>query len=321
MSPGWGRMLGWWCDARHPALAQFPTAGFSDWQWIEMARGTRAINLDGLPAALTPIVQAVDDWNRNWRLGLVFEARVGAGRLLVCAFDLDRDLASRPVARQLRASLLAYAAGPSFAPATEVPEAALASCSGDARLMAKLGATAQAGGQNAAAVLDGDPNTYWVIGAPVRGAAVAPHPHALTVRFSQPVTMRGVVLMNRQNDREHQGDIRGYRLEAMTDAQTWRVVAAGELASTWEPQTLPFATPVTTDQLRLTALSGFGPDPSAALAELSVLYAGNPLPENDDAPVGYRRVRSTSADVEETPPPAEPGTAAASRTKSSRPRP
>ena len=51
--------------------------------------------------------------------------------------------------------------------------------------------------------------------------------------------------------------------------------------------------------MRLTALSGFGNDSSAALAELAVLYAGPPLAE-EDGTIEYQRVRSTSSDVEES---------------------
>ena len=82
MGPGWSRMLGLWCDTNHPALAGFPTEANCDWQWTEIIK-TRAINLDRLPRELSPIVSAIDDWNRNWKLGLIFEAKVGKGRLLV----------------------------------------------------------------------------------------------------------------------------------------------------------------------------------------------------------------------------------------------
>jgi hypothetical protein len=76
--------------------------------------------LDGLPKPLRPTVQGIDDWFTNRRLGLVFEARVGRGRLLVTSIDLERDLEANPVARQLRHSLLRYAASEGFAPKVEV---------------------------------------------------------------------------------------------------------------------------------------------------------------------------------------------------------
>jgi beta-galactosidase len=45
MSPQWGRMLGLWCDNSHPALAGFPTEAHCDWQWTQITKGTRAINI------------------------------------------------------------------------------------------------------------------------------------------------------------------------------------------------------------------------------------------------------------------------------------
>ncbi len=109
--------LGLLIDASHGALRGFPTADHSDWQWWDLAQRSKPMVLDGLPAALRPIVQPIDDWNLCRRLGLVLEARVGGGQLLLASIDLSSDLAMRPEAKQLRRSLVDYAAGPSFEPA------------------------------------------------------------------------------------------------------------------------------------------------------------------------------------------------------------
>ena len=66
--------------------------------------------LDDLPPDLRPTVQVIDDWVTNRKLGLVFEAKVGKGKLLVCSIDLKNDLDQNPVARQMRHSLLDYMA-------------------------------------------------------------------------------------------------------------------------------------------------------------------------------------------------------------------
>jgi hypothetical protein len=110
--------MGLLCDPRHPALADFPTAAHSDWQWWDLTIRSRSVVLDGLAAA--PLIRVIDNFNRNHSLANVFEARVGPGRLLFSAIDLTTDLAKRPAARQLRASLLRYAAGGQFAPAGEL---------------------------------------------------------------------------------------------------------------------------------------------------------------------------------------------------------
>ncbi len=112
--------LGLLCDPKHPALSAFPTDFHSEWQWEDIVTNSRAFVMDSLPSSLRPIVQVIDDWNTNRKLGLVWECRVGSGKLLVCSADLERDLDQRPAARQLRASLLAYMAGAEFSPKVEV---------------------------------------------------------------------------------------------------------------------------------------------------------------------------------------------------------
>lgn len=104
--------LGILCDPKHPALAKFPTEFHSDWQWSELQESSRPFILTD-HHELRPLVQIIDDWVTNRKLGYVFEAKVGNGKLLACSFDLE---SKKPVARQMRKSLLAYAASDDFDP-------------------------------------------------------------------------------------------------------------------------------------------------------------------------------------------------------------
>lgn len=128
-SPVWFKSgagtMGLLVDAKHPALDGFPTDGHQDWQWFDPVTRSQTMVLDGLPGALRPIVQVVDNFTRNQRLGNLFEARVGNGRLLVSSMDLSTDVASRPAAAQLLRSLLDYTASDRFRPTTAVDAAAL----------------------------------------------------------------------------------------------------------------------------------------------------------------------------------------------------
>lgn len=121
-APRFDAMLGLLVNPVHAALAEFPTTDACDWQWTPLVDNVRSVNLTGLPPGLKPIVAAIDDWNRNWRLGVIFECRVGPGRLLVSAIPLD---AADAGTRQLRRSLLDYAAGDQFAPTAELTPAQL----------------------------------------------------------------------------------------------------------------------------------------------------------------------------------------------------
>jgi hypothetical protein len=115
--------LGILCDPEHPALGAFPTDSHSDWQWWYLVSRAGAMILDDLPKALRPTVQVIDDWFTNRRLALVFEARVGEGRLLVTSIDLTTGLEGNVVARQMRRSLLDYVAGERFDPAVSLTPA------------------------------------------------------------------------------------------------------------------------------------------------------------------------------------------------------
>lgn len=119
MNPSRAWMLGLLNDADHPALSGFPTAAHCDWQWIDLVEHATAMNIETLSADLTPVVRPIDDWNRSLRLALLFEVRVGTGRLMVSAFDLSvNGMPDRPGAPSLRQSVFAYMMSDRFAPAT-----------------------------------------------------------------------------------------------------------------------------------------------------------------------------------------------------------
>jgi hypothetical protein len=111
--------LGILCDPAHPALAKFPTEFHSHWQWWHLVKNSRPIAYDGSPGDFRPIVQVIDNFERNHKLGLIAETKVGAGKLLICPIDL-LGIKDKPEARQLMHSLLQYAASDDFAPRHEL---------------------------------------------------------------------------------------------------------------------------------------------------------------------------------------------------------
>jgi hypothetical protein len=266
-------MLGLWIkrepgESKSQMLAGFPTDSYFDWQWAEIIQNVRAVNLDNLPAELEPVVWGIDDWNRNYKLGLIFELAVGDGKLLVSAFDVANSASANPVARQLRYALLKYARSDCFQPQVSVLPEQVRSLFFDTAIMKKLGAVVEVNGAKANAIVDGDPNTFIVVGeqdAPMREQV------DFVITLNAPAPMSGVVLMSRQNHREHEGDIRAYVFLVSDDGREWREVARGELLSTFAPQQIDFSSPVTVRYLKLIALSGFGADKTTSLAELAVI--------------------------------------------------
>ncbi|MGF7039623.1 sugar-binding domain-containing protein [Mucilaginibacter lappiensis] len=108
--------LGILCNPQHPALKEFPTQSYSNWQWWDAMSHSNAIRLDSVANDLQPIVRVIDDWVTARPLGLIFECQAGNGKLIVSGIDLQSDLDKRPEARQLLYSLKSYMNGDKFSP-------------------------------------------------------------------------------------------------------------------------------------------------------------------------------------------------------------
>ena len=111
--------LGILCDPKHPVFADFPTEFHSNWQWWHLVKNGRPLILDSTPHEYRPTLQVIDNFARNHKLGLICEAKVGKGRLLVCSIDLPA-LQKYPEARQLLGSILGYMMSNRFNPKHEL---------------------------------------------------------------------------------------------------------------------------------------------------------------------------------------------------------
>ncbi len=118
--------LGILCNPSHPALASFPTNYHSDWQWWDAMSHSNAISLENFPADIQPIVRVIDDWVSNQKLALIFEAKIGNGKLLISGIDLINDKENRAEARQLLFSLKEYMGSESFDPKIELDKSQIA---------------------------------------------------------------------------------------------------------------------------------------------------------------------------------------------------
>jgi Glycosyl hydrolases family 2 len=116
--------LGVLCDPRHPALTGFPTEFHSNWQWWEIQQDAQPFILTQ-HRAIKPVVQVIDDWVTNRKLGYVFEARVGAGRLLACSANVHPGRPDRPAAAALFAALMRHVASDDFNPEASLSAADL----------------------------------------------------------------------------------------------------------------------------------------------------------------------------------------------------
>lgn len=81
-----------------------------------------AIEFTKISSRIQPVVRVIDDWFTNRPLALLFEVKVGQGKLMVSGIDFWQDMDERPEARQLLYSLKKYMASPAFSPTVEVTE-------------------------------------------------------------------------------------------------------------------------------------------------------------------------------------------------------
>jgi len=95
---------------------------------ISLGEVTYEFQKENLPRKLTMrvktgdvrVVETLDDWVTNRRLALLFEAKVGDGKLLVSGTDLVNNLENRPEARQLLFSLKNYMTAEHFNPKVDL---------------------------------------------------------------------------------------------------------------------------------------------------------------------------------------------------------
>jgi hypothetical protein len=63
----------------------------------------------------------IDNFERNHKLGIVFEAKVGSGKLLVCTSRLS-EILDRPEVRWFTQSLISYGTSTAFQPKAAMTE-------------------------------------------------------------------------------------------------------------------------------------------------------------------------------------------------------
>ena len=103
----------------HKALKNFPTDFYSNWQWWDLTIKSKTLNAGALPDKAI-IVRVIDNFVRNQSLTNLFEAKLGAGRLVFCSIDILSDLDKRPQAKQLKYSLLKYMNSKNFNPEVNI---------------------------------------------------------------------------------------------------------------------------------------------------------------------------------------------------------
>lgn len=117
------------CNPAHPVFKYFPTAYHTDWQWWDLLTNAHPMILDEFaeknpfPKDYRPLIQMIDSWKVNRKMGVLAEGNLGKGKIMICSIDLEKDLDKRPATRQFKYSLFKYLNSSDFKPsATLSPE-------------------------------------------------------------------------------------------------------------------------------------------------------------------------------------------------------
>lgn len=115
-SPG---TLGLLMNPQHPLFENFPTEMHTNWQWYSIVKNSYPMILNNLPDEYRPIVQVIDNVERNHKLGLVYEFDVNGSKLLVCMSDIRTEM-SKPEVAQFYNALVSYVNSDKFNPQTRL---------------------------------------------------------------------------------------------------------------------------------------------------------------------------------------------------------
>ena len=108
---------GAYINKEHPLFRYgFPTDDWSNLNWWELLNRAQVMNLTELPKDYQSPIQPIDTWHVSRKLGMMVEARVMKGKLLMTTMDISNDLEHRIVSRQMRKAILDYIQSNDFNP-------------------------------------------------------------------------------------------------------------------------------------------------------------------------------------------------------------
>jgi len=97
----------------------FPNEGHTDWQWWCVAKNSRPLILNSLNKDYRPLIQTVDNVERNHKLGILMEFKVGKGKLIISTTDL-KAIDSYPEGKAYHDAIIHYAESDACNPSESV---------------------------------------------------------------------------------------------------------------------------------------------------------------------------------------------------------
>ena len=207
MGPRWERNQGLCIDTESPLMKYFPTGKSGGWEWENILDRARAFNF---PAKYKTIVRPIDDWNRNFPLSMIFEGKIGKGKMIFVSADLSGSFEERPAAYSLRKALERYASSDDFNPGQEIDrEDILRHIKPLYRGCDIIGEILANGvkNENSVNISDINPNIPFVINP-------SEFPVNFEIRLRKKVFVNSLYVLPIQNDRDFPGVIKDYEITA-----------------------------------------------------------------------------------------------------------
>lgn len=108
--------MGLCLNSQDPVFQLFPTSTCTDMRWWHLLNDSRAMVLTN--TTISPLIQMIDNIQRNEKLAMAFEVRVGRGKLLVTSFNLSNI--QEPTVKRFVKSAVAYVRSDVFDPAVSL---------------------------------------------------------------------------------------------------------------------------------------------------------------------------------------------------------
>ena len=125
----------------HPLFREFPTEYHSNLQWWELLNKAQVMQFTDFPTTFQPTVQSIDTWFISRKIGMLFEAKVLNGKLMMTSMDITSQPEKRIVARQMHKAILDYMNSDAFRPteriAPELIQALFTKVAGDVKSYTK----------------------------------------------------------------------------------------------------------------------------------------------------------------------------------------
>ncbi len=112
--------LGILVNEQHPVFSNFPTSYHSNIQWWNILNRKQVMHLEEFPTNFTPLIQPIDTWFLNRRLAMLFEAKVGKGKIMVSSVDFATEQNKDIATKQLWYSIQQYMLSKNFNPTQEI---------------------------------------------------------------------------------------------------------------------------------------------------------------------------------------------------------